>query len=335
MAETDADLEQDDTETKAEAIGKVLGVEDEEKEDVPDYDVVEDDSENKEDDRLAKTRDKTPKADKADRKQLTSKEKRDLRKKRLAEKFNEKDAAIEELRQEAEALKAWKSQVEGRLSNVDKAKVEEVLSQQIALFDQAEASHAEAFNEGDGIKATKAMRTMYDAQRNIEHLRGLKQQYDKMPPQRQEASAPAPDPAMVNKRGAWLSKNDWYKPETDDEDSAIAYSISAVLTKQGYDPKSNDFWEELDDRLAKRGIGSQDEEDDLEEEPERKPAVRKRAAPPVGGGSQRGDVAGKVKINLPTAYVQALKESGKWEDVPTRNRMIKRYLDGIKQNQAN
>jgi hypothetical protein len=84
------DIENDEidaTAEKAKDIGKELEVKDglDGKEALPDYEVIEED-----DKPLAKERDT-----KQERKQLTNKEKRDLRKKRVQEKFQQKDAIIE------------------------------------------------------------------------------------------------------------------------------------------------------------------------------------------------------------------------------------------------
>lgn len=319
-----AEIEEDEIDTTAEKaadIGKEVGVADKEKEDdLPDYDVVEEKEEG--DERIAKEREEKPV--RGERKQLTNKEKRDLRKKRVTEKFNEKDDIIRQQQQELQALNHWKNEVEGRLTNVDRGKVDEALNQNIAAFTQAEKDHAAAFTEGDGVKATSAMRVMYDAQRNIEKLQGMKQQYEKQPVRPVEKPN-APDPVLVNNAKKWASRHSWYKSDGGDEDSAIAQAISGTLANEGYDPKTDDFWDELDDRLAARGIG-----DDIDgDEP---PVVSKRrtSAPPIGGGSKRGDSAGKVKVTLPTAYINACKEAGKWDDKPTRDRMISRYLQGVK-----
>ena len=318
------EIEVDSTEDKAAEIGKQLGVDDDKglkrmlkaDQDAPDYEVVE---EKDEDDRIAKERE--PKVAKADRKQLTNKEKRELRKKRINEKFNEKDQIIQQQQQQLEALSNRLNEFEGRLSSVDKAKVDEVLAQSISSFNQAEKDHMDAFREGDGEKATKAMRVMYDAQRNIEKLQGLKQQYDKLPAKPQQAVA-GPDPVVVNKAKEWASKHDWYRADGGDEDSEIAKAISGTLANEGYDPRTNDFWDELDDRLEKRGIGDHEGDDKDNTEEDIQPAPKRRTAPPINGGSNRNDIKGKKTVTLPTSYINMLKANGIWDDVPRRNKII-------------
>lgn len=324
----DQQNEADETTAKAKEIGNDLGVEDasDGKEELPDYEIIEDD-----DSTLAKEREERPKAE---RKILSNKEKRDLRKKRTQERFQAKDAIIEQQQTQLQQLAGRLNEFEGRLSNVDRAKVDDMLNQSIATFNTAEKDHMDAFKEGDGEKATRSMKIMYDAQRRIDQLQPIKQQYDKQPQQRQVQNQEAPDAALIQRKAKeWASKHDWYRADGSDEDSEIAKAISGKMVNEGYDPKSDDFWDELDDRLDKRGIGKLEDEDEDEPE-ERAPVVKRRTAPPVSGGAKRGDVSGKVKVSLPTAYINHLKEKGWYDDPVQRNKMIKRYQDGLKQYQG-
>lgn len=322
MAEAQTQIEeQDDTADKAVEIGKQVGANTAisgKDADIPDYEVME---ESEEDERVAK--EKIPSV-KTERKQLSNREKRDLRKKRIAEKFDEKDAIIEQQQQQIQELATRFNQVEGRLTNVDKQKIDENLNQATALFNVAEKNLESAFTEGDGLKHTKATKDMYAAQRSIEYWQGIKQQYTAPPaPKKIEV-----DPRITAKTQNWIERNsDWYNHAGGDEDSEIAKGISNALIKQGLNPASDEFWEELDDRLVDRGII--DSEND--EQPAPKPVTRKRSSPPVAGGAARGDIAGKKQVTLPTEYIKLLKDGGYWDNVQTRNRMIKRYIDSKSQ----
>jgi hypothetical protein len=323
MENQEADIEKeevDDTAEKAKEIGRELGAKED---DLPDYEVIEE----TEDKPLAKEREDRPKIE---RKQLTNKEKRDLRKKRVQEKFQAKDAIIEQQQTQINQLVGRLNEFEGRLSNVDRAKVDDLLAQSIASFTQAEKDHMDAFKEGDGEKATRAMRTMYDAQKRIDQLQPMKKQLEAQPSQPQREQ-PSVDPIITRKANEWAKKHDWYRADGSDEDSEIAKAISAKMVNEGFDPKSDDFWDELDDRLDKRGIGVQEEDD--EEEIEEK-SVPKRRAPPVSGSTKRSDASGRVQVTLPTAYINHLKDKGWWDDPVMKKKMIGRYLETQKQNQG-
>jgi hypothetical protein len=323
------------TEEKAALIGKTPP--DKEEEDIPDYDVKEDDGqEAKEEDhdkRLGKTREGS------DHRQLSNREKRQLRKKRLAEKFDAKDALIRQQQEQLNAMASRLNDVDGKLSQVDHESLVRAWNDTSASFQAAEKEHADAFSSGDGAKATAAMRKMYEAQRKLDELQAINARNQSLNSQPRTVANKA-DPIVVNRAQQWAQDNPWFKQGSNDDDSVIADAIATKLVRDGYDPKSDDYWDELDDRLSQRGIGSQDEDEQEEqtqsqrEKQETKPAFKRRS-PPVGGGSGRGDLGtGKISVSVPTAYINTLKQNGYWEDVPTRNRMIKRYLDAEKQRQS-
>jgi hypothetical protein len=322
----------DDTADKAAAIGDAIGAS---KEEIPDYDIKE-----AADDRIAKTRDDADAGirQKGDRKELTNKEKRELRKKRMREKFNEKDAIIAEQQAQLNAVNGRLAQVEGRLAGVDKGQVKTALADTIRIFNAAQERYKESFKEGDAEKSLAAVKELDIAQKRIEQLQNLEQQLER--PRQQQTQQPAFDAATVNHAKKWAERNTWFQQDAGgnalDEDSEIAMALSARLVKEGYDPKSQDFWDELDERAQKRlphvAEAIQNDEDDDDEPRAQQP--RKRSAPPVTGGANRGDVRGKVSITLPTEFINTLKDNGIWDDTEKRNRVIKRYLDGKRQEGA-
>lgn len=324
----------DETAAKAAEIGEDLGVE---KETIPDYDVQEE-----ADSRIAKSRDDVAgAARKKDRPELTNKEKRELKKKKQRDAFRQKDALIAEQQTQLDAVQARLAQVEGRLSGVDKGQVKTALADTIKIFNAAEQDHSEAFKDGDGVKATKAMRDMYAAQKRIDQLQALDQQLEQRPQQAQQR--PQFDATVVSHATDWAKRNPWFKKDSNgnaaDEESEIAMALSARLVKEGFDPKSEEFWDELSERAQKRlphvAADGSDEDDDDDFADEDKPAVqapRKRAAPPVGGGANRGDVKGRVAVQVSTAFIDELKKNGLWEDKATRDSMIHEHLKWKKEN---
>lgn len=296
-------------------------------ENIPDYDVkeLEDAKEDgtEDDERLSKSRDVSDRTE--ERKQLTNREKRQLRKKRISEKFDAKDALIHQQQEQINTLAGRLNEVDGKLSHYDQSQLQQNYNESVAAFKAAEDKHAEAFSTGDGAKATAAMREMYAAQKRIDDLEAINARQQNT--RRQPIQPNQADPIVVSKATAWAEKNDWFKPGGANDDSAIADTIAAKLVKEGFDPKSDDYWEELDDRLESKGIGEREENNP--------PPTPRKKSPPMGGGNGRGDMgSGKVAISLPTAYINALKENGKWDDPTVRNRMIKRYVDGVKSREA-
>lgn len=289
-------------------------------EDVPDYDVTEE-ADEEGDKRLGKTREEKP-----DHKHLSNREKRQLRKKRLAEKFDAKDAVIRQQQEQLNRLASRMNDVDGRLSQVDQATLVQSYSESVSAFQDAEREHQEAFTAGDGAKATAAMRKMYVAQKRIDDLEAIHARNEAARNEPRAPQAQPKDPVLVAKAVSWAERNPWFKQGGSDDDSAIADTIAAKLVKEGFNPKTDKYWDELDDRLSARGIGGDDDDDDqqgqTQSEQVRQPSERRRS-PPVGGGNGRGDLgSGRVSVKLPTAFVNALKEAGIWDDKTKRNRAI-------------
>ena len=318
-------------EDKAEQIGKDIGVKDEP---IPDYDIqpidetpkeqaVDDD----EDKRLGKERE--PAEGKKNFKEMSNREKRALRKKRLSEKFDQKDAIIRQQQEQMNALAARLNEVDGKLTGYDKAQLDAALRDTQNVFAQSEKSYMDAFNSGDAAKATQAMRSMYDAQKRVETLQAVAARQQLQLPRQPQQAQNQVDSVTMSKAQAWAAENKWYKADGADEDSAIAQTLAERLVAEGFDPKTDDYWEEFDDRLGQRGVGSHDDEDEQQSQSEQlrqEPVAPKRRSPPVSSGSNRGDISGgKVAITLPTALIQQMKESGAWDDPARKHKIIKDY----------
>lgn len=332
MADKDDDKdietpERDSTEDKAVEIGKKIETATGEKEEIPDFEVTEESADGADDARLSKDK-RADHEGKREHKELSNREKRQLKKKRIAEKFDAKDNLIRQQQDQLNVMAARLNDVDGRLSNFDQAQFTQVWNSSVEAFQSAERKHQEAFSNGDGAKATEAMREMYQAQRRIDDLEALRGRQGQQQPQKPQGH----DPRVVNKAKEWAARNEWFKPNAGDDDSAIADAIAMKLMKEGYDPKTDDYYEELDERLAKKGIGQQDDDEDDDEPAPRKPAQRR--GPPVGGssGGGRGDIgSSKQQVTLPTAFINTLKDNGYWDDLPKRNKMIAGYLKGVKE----
>lgn len=307
------ETEVDETAEKAKAIGKDIGVEKEKK---PDDTGDEYEIQEEPDERIAKKR--SDPEDKKEREKLSNREKRLLRKKRINEKFSEKDAIIEAQAARLAALEAKAAQIDGRLHGINRAEVDKALLETQTVYAQAEAAHDAAFTEGDPAKARRALVTMKEADDRYRQLQGLKQKLEHTPESPQEPREIVLDPIITDKRREWEKRNTWYDAKGSDTDSEVAKAVAGALVKAGYDPKTDDFWDELDERLEGKISETEEPEEEIEEEA---PKIKRRSAPPVGGGSARGDLKGKKTITLPTSYINTLKANGIYDD-PVRMKKI-------------
>src|SRR6202000_2382730 len=138
------DKEIDATEEKAKVIGKEIGVEEN---DTPDYDIQEED-----DERLAKDRHGESKEEAKEREKLSNRDKRQLRKKKINEKFNEKDAIIRAQQEKLEQFERRFAEVDNRLSGINRAEVDKAINDTAAMFSKAEQDSHAAFNTVAGLK---------------------------------------------------------------------------------------------------------------------------------------------------------------------------------------
>ena len=318
-------------EQKAELIGKDLGID---PKDIPDYEVtaeeeakhqtIEEDDEG--DKRFGKTResnDGQSEHGNDERRKKTSREKRLERKKVINEKFDEKNALIRQLEEKLAEQETWRNSIDNRMMSIDRSQIDNAIRETQATLNFAIAEHRDAFSTGDADKATKSLEVMYDAKRRMEQL-----QHMGTARQQQTVATPAaPDAIVVSKAQQWASTNKWF--DNSNEESLIANVIAEKLIKEGFDPRSESYWDALDDRLEARGVGvfedtEQSQSQQLRQNVEQ-PRVMRRS-PPVGGGTGRGDIApGKVAVTLPTALIDAMKQSGAWDNPARKHKIIADY----------
>jgi hypothetical protein len=201
------------------------------------------------------------------------------------------------------------------LSRLDKAIEDEEL--RLKYFD---AKRREAINNSNGDAYTQASNSFEEARRKYEAMRALKERASKT------ESEPQADPRMLRHAKSWMESNSWYDPNGSDEDSEIAKVIDAKLAKEGYDPSSADYWDELDARLQKRLPHRYTQPQD---EPRRRP----RSFVTGSGRESTGGRQGNTLV-LEPEQVRAIKEAGFWDDPAMRAKMIKRYAQQARNNQG-
>jgi hypothetical protein len=135
-----------------------------------------------------------------------------------------------------------------------------------------------------------------------------------------------PDPAVTQNAKLWMERNSWYDPQAKDMDSEIAQRLDKKLTDEGYDPSSPDYWEELDDRVAKYLPHR------AESAPQRPTTQRPRM---TGSGRESAPSGRANEFRLSPDRVAAIKEMGAWENPEQRAKMIKSYAKYDRENKRN
>ena len=226
----------------------------------------------------------------------------------------EKDQRLGLLQRQNQELMERLSVVERKTHGADLARYEKAMEDEEYRLRYAQQKMQEATNNSDGEAFTKAQELWYDSRRKLEAMHNYKEQAAKAS---STESAPA-NPKLVRLANSWMERNSWYDPEAGDEDTQIAKVIDNRLVAEGWDPASQDYWDELDNRLQKR----------LPHRYTRNTEETSRRSPrSVVTGSSR-ESTGRVGSNqfvLEPEQVRAMKDAGFWDDLEKRSKMIKRY----------
>lgn len=264
-----------------------------------------DDEDDGEDARLAESDD--------DHDEEVSKNQKRRQKRREVQK-RAKEAAqreLETLRQLNADLLRRVSAIETHTANSNAQTLEQKLAQAVAEVQQAEHVIAKATEQGNGDDVVAAMRIRDQAIYEAQRLNAAKQEFEQT---RQQAAQPQANPAVVSYAKQWMDANPWYDPQGGDRDSALTKGIDNELAREGYNPASREYWEELTARVSE-AIGGNDE-------PRAKP---RRKAPPTGGTREHAPVSTKKEIYVTPDRKQAMIEAGVWDDPVLRQRYLKAY----------
>lgn len=230
------------------------------------------------------------------------------------------DRELEFLRQQnAEMLRRLQA-VEGHAISTNEQSIDARYQQVLNEVRQAEHIMARAAEAGNGDDMIAAMRIRDEAMSAAQQLQAHKQQVAQV---REQVAKPQIDPRVTNYAAEWVSANPWYDPNGRDEDSRITKAIDDGLVREGYNPASRTYWEELTRRVAAR-VGDDGAAD----------ARPKRKAPPTGNGREHAPASTRKEVYVTPDRKAAMIEAGIWDDPVARNRMLKAYQEYDKQGSA-
>jgi len=189
------------------------------------------------------------------------------------------------------------------------------------VFNHYKAIMADATAKADGTTSAQALEMMLKARDRHTQLLGVKQSLV------QTSRQPAPVNPLVRRAATeFSSKHQWYKgPGAADSDSQVMTMLDNAVTKEGFDPASDTYWQELESRAKKylphRFTGGDDKSVGYNASTERRPRS------PVAGAGQRESRSSESEggFKLSTERVKAMKEAGIWDDPQRRQKMIASY----------
>jgi hypothetical protein len=237
---------------------------------------------------------------------------------------------VESLKRQVESERAARTQLEQRLSVIERkssgsemAQLDRAEQEAINAYNQFKDINAKAIEQANGTVAIEAQERMFEARQKVIQLREIKTAMGR------KQNAPAPlDPRLVTHADKWMKANDWYDPSGKDQDSAVTLTVDNRLAAEGWDPTTPEYWDELSVRIkkylphrAKMGYNTGSD-------------AGRRNPPPVSGSGRESSGSGSTSYKLSADRVSALKESGMWDDPKQRAEAIKRYQAYDKEQRA-
>lgn len=233
----------------------------------------------------------------------------------------EKDTKLHMLERQNQELLERLAVVEKKTQGSEIARINKAIEDQEGRILYAKQKIKEATETGNGDLLTQAQEMWYEAKKNFEALEGLKKQSVQQP---QQQTIQAPDPMVQRYATDWMSENPWYDPNGRDPDSKIALTIDNAMAEEGWNPKTQEYWEELDNRLAKYLPHRYISEVDKSVNPSTK---RPRNIVTSSGRESASSSGGKNTFTLTPDQVRAMKDAGMWDDPDKRAKMIRRYAN--------
>jgi hypothetical protein len=252
---------------------------------------------------------------------------RERRRKEKLERKERKTQAISRDKLELDFLRKRNDDLERRVSvqevrahQTDLGAYDAYINQAAQEANMAERVIAKAVERGNGEDVAQAMRYRDQAIAKVQQLQFQKQQAAQQRPVTQPNQM---DDLTMHYAKEFIADNPWYDAQGRDEDSSIVIAIDQTLAKDGFNPQTSEYWDELRKRAARR----------LPEKFGKKQSERTaRGGPSVGSGREHAPTSTRKEMYVSPERKAALMEAGVWDDAVLRNKYLKRYAEYDRNN---
>ena len=235
------------------------------------------------------------------------------------------------LRQRNDDLERRLTAQEQRAVQQDLGSVDAGIQQALNEARMAEQVIAKAVAAGNGEDVTQAMRYRDQAMQKAQQLAAVKHQREQAAKNMNRPAEPQIDPMVVEHAKDFMEDAPWYKADGSDEDSAIVLAIDQALMREGFDPRSDDYWDELRARAARRLPERFKAHGKVADAGEQR---RPRGGPAVGSGREHAPQSTRTEVYISSERKQALIDAGVWDDPVLRMKYVKRYAEYDRNNRA-
>lgn len=264
---------------------------------------------------------------------------RERRRQEKAERKQRREEAIKRDKLELDFLRKRNDDLERRIGvqeqrahKLDLSAFDAEINRAAQEADMAERVIAKAVAAGNGDDVTQAMRYRDQAFARIQQLNFQKQQVFQQRPQPQQI-----DDMTLRYAQEFISENPWYDAQGRDEDSAVVIAIDQSLAKDGFDPRTSEYWDELRKRASRRlpeRFAGEERTSSRRAEDKPEPKREPRGGPVVGSGREHAPPSTRKEIYISPERKQALIDAGVWDDPVLRSRYVKRYAEYDRNNKS-
>ena len=269
---------------------------------------------------------------------------RERRRKEKQERKQRRDTAIKRDKVELNFLRKRNEDLERRVAvQEQKSQTLEMgnLDQHLAVAQKelnlADQVIAKGVDNQSGEDVQKALAYRDQAQKKIAQLERQKQQANAQMQQQQQPQTQVDD-RVIARAQEFIDENPWYDVNGGNEESSIVNAIDANLAKEGFDPATEEYWEELTERAARRLPEKfEDFVEEVGEQEEPTPVKKKRVArggPAVGSGKEHAPASTRKEVYISPERKQAMMDHGVWDDPVLRQKYVKRYMEWDRENKA-
>lgn len=255
-------------------------------------------------------------------------EERRLKKQIHREKARESNHLISALKKQNSELADRLASLERKTSGAELARVDKAIEDAGVQVEYAKMKMKEAVGTQDGDSLTKAQELWYEAKRKLESLESIKQNATKQL-SRPQQNIKVPDVMVQRMAAEWMESNPWYDPQGGNEESQMAQIIDKKLTNEGYDPTTDDYWDELDARMQKflpqKGNGGYNHSNVQQKRPK---------SVMTSSGRETMATTKSNEFRLSPDRVAAMKEAGLWDNPKLRQNAIRKYAEWDRQNKG-
>jgi len=221
----------------------------------------------------------------------------------LTRKLREAERGQESAYEYAKRTAAENEQLKAKTSNLDRSYLMEAENRLKSQKQQATTALKSAHEVQDYEKVAKAQEVLAKIAVEEAKVNASKVALEQEPPLQQaqptQMQQPTPGyqppPKLDEKQETWVENNAWFGE--DEIMTLAAFSIDQKLIQEGYDPKTDEYYNEVDKRLRKE-FPHKFEESSATSKPQQKVASAGRVA---------GNTSSKRQVKLSPAEVQMAK----------------------------